>query len=243
MQQIIWNQPRYPLFPTASMGFTMGWRVPLKEWYRIVMGKLLGGSIPESLARNAYFGNKPGSAVGGEDQQGMEQPVDESYRQYVHTIANGGWPSEVILNRNSAHASVIIEVLFEKATRLVEILTGELSAVVYGTPQVIAAASAFLRRDVDAKIHILYERSFNINAHPLIKALCDAGLGDRVYSAQVPDDMQGEYECHFAVADRRCYRFEASRQTHQAIVQFGEETRGSALSQKFRELAGRSYRE
>lgn len=170
----------------------------------------------------------------------MEPAVDASYREYVRTVADGEWPSDLILNRSAGHAGIIIENLFRKAIASVEILTGRLNRDVYGVPEVVAAAENFLRTRSDAKIHILSEEAIDRNRHPLLARLVQVGLSDRVEISVVPESVRETFSFHFAVADGACFRFEESRDKFDAVVQFGEPEVGRRLHEKFIELAHES---
>ena len=160
----------------------------------------------------------------------------EDYRKFVRGIADSKWPTETILNRSIGHASIIFENIFRKAQKLVEILTGELRADVFGTPKAIAETVDYLQRNKDAKIHILSENVIDTNVHPLFAELRRLGLLNRIELRQVPAEVQRTYPYHFAVADSLSYRFEKSRLQLEAVVQFGEPGVGQQLHTRFIDL-------
>ncbi len=148
------------------------------------------------------------------------------YRAYVMGVADGTEPT-VILNRTAEHASVIVGILFSKAKFEVDILTGELNPRVYAAPEVIEAAANFLMREPAARICILSEKDIDAVKHPFLKAL--ERWAPRIDVRVVPTEQQSAYRYHFAVADRRYWRFEQNRDSYEALVQFGDEKVGSQL--------------
>lgn len=168
---------------------------------------------------------------------GEGKVMSDDYRRYVEKLSNAGNATEVILNRSSEHAAVVVEFLFRRAEYEMEILTNELAEDVYGVPGVIAAAQSFLERNLNASIHILAEKPVVRASHPLLRSLDQSGLGDRVHLAFIPEATQKTYNFNFAVADQKSYRFEETRTTREAIVQFGDAKFGAQLHSVFGKLS------
>jgi hypothetical protein len=98
---------------------------------------------PKIYNRLSRFASSRARRAAGSSVDHREDYSMDEYREFVERIADGGWPSETILNRSSDHAAVILENLFRKAVDSVEILTSELKTDVYGIPGVIVPRSAF----------------------------------------------------------------------------------------------------
>jgi len=175
-------------------------------------------------------------AENNSDHHRDDYSMDE-YREFVERVADGEWPSETILNRSAEHAAVIIENLFRKADRSVEVLTSELKPDVYAMSAVINSAIDFLRRDEDAQIHILCETSLDRSSHPFLTAIDAAQLGDRLTVRTIDPTAKQEYKFNFAVADAKSFRFEESRDSFEAIVGFGHEKFANRLHNVFGVLA------
>ncbi|HEY4115896.1 MAG TPA: hypothetical protein VGM17_17705, partial [Rhizomicrobium sp.] len=159
------------------------------------------------------------------------------YREYVASKADGQMPSDIFLNRNAAHAAIVVEFIFRKAERHVRLVTNRLSADVYGTPEVISAADGFLRRHPDATLEILAETNIDRAASPFLAALDGAGFAARVFLRFIPTTTTRAYKFNFAVADGQHYRFEESRTSREAIVQFGAPDFGVRLEGAFADLS------
>ncbi len=155
-----------------------------------------------------------------------------AYREYVSRAADS---NELILNRSSLHASVIVECIFVSSHKDVSILTGELNPEVYGREDVIKVVLEFLSRASDAQIAILAEKPLAPD-HPLIAALRTSNMLSRLDLRYVTPDLQKTYEYHFAVGDGSHFRFEASRESFEAVVHFGNQEAGERLKSEFSRL-------
>jgi hypothetical protein len=160
----------------------------------------------------------------------------KSYGEFVRRAAQADGPSQVFLNRNVEDAPIVIGCLFEKATRSMEILTGELHPVVYGSQMVIDAAVQYLRR-TDGRITILVEQQKDYGEHRFFARLRDEGwLRTRVELYMVNELVRARYTYHFAVADAAHFRFEQNRQILEALVQFNNPEVGGKLHSLFESL-------
>lgn len=146
--------------------------------------------------------------------------VASAYREFVAKVAAGERPSTIILNRDTLHAAVIMEQLFQDAGKEVRILTGALSDEVYGQPHVVGAAVAFLKRG--GRLQILTESAIEPTQNALLAAVEGERLSERIVRSVVPKSDQRDYTFHFAVNDRDSFRFEENRCNREASVQFGE---------------------
>jgi hypothetical protein len=162
--------------------------------------------------------------------------ADVAYSEYVERKATGTDPSDVILNRSSAHAAVVTEAIFRHARERVRLLTNQLSADVYGDGNVVNAAQAFLTDHPTAKLEILAERPIDRATHPLLSALDAGGVGGRVTLGFIPPQLSRDYDFNFAVADDGTYRFEKTRDNREAIVQFRSPNLGPTLHGIFESL-------
>lgn len=170
-----------------------------------------------------------------------ESPTSTSdgYRALVAKAADAADGKEPVLNRDSAHACIIVEYLFRKATSLVEIVTKQLIDATYGTQETIAAALAFLKRSKSARIDILLEGVIPEN-NALICAIQREGFENQVTITPVPKDLQQTYTDHIIVCDEVHYRYQRSRENCAATAQFGNREVGGRLHQQFVELKAKA---
>jgi hypothetical protein len=170
-----------------------------------------------------------------EDRRRGEGHMKE-YRKFVEDVANGSRAGEVILNRSPDHAAVVIEFLFRKAESYVHILTRRMSEEVYSKQGILDAAVEFLGAHPAATISILAEEPINRSLHPFFVAV-DRIFKERVRLRFVAPAKVHTYNFNFAVADGRSYRFEESRDSREAVIQFGDEEFGEKLEATFEELS------
>ena len=178
-----------------------------------------------------------GRAMTGETPEELARRLTEEYRNYVKGKAFGEMPSEVFFNRSDGHARIVLEFIFRKAEDRVRILTRALSQDVYGDCEVIGAANDFLNTHPNGKLEILSENPVDRAAHPLLSVLDRAGHKERVLLRFIPANTQKAYKFNFAVADGMHHRFEESRDSRQATVQFGEGGFGKNLEEIFSNLS------
>ena len=161
------------------------------------------------------------------------------YRAFVQERANAE-DGQVVLNRTTEHAAVVLSIVFDKADRLVEIVSGELDDSVWSVEAVILSAIAFLQRDAAASIHVVVEQNLDLVGNGFLSALRDAGFLDRIRLFRAPAELTQQYRYHFIVADGRHYRFQRDRTTFEAMIQFGVEETGSKLRKLFAWLVSES---
>jgi hypothetical protein len=175
-----------------------------------------------------------------EPAMSVEQAAElQAYREYVKQVATAEDAQEIIFNRSIQHAAVIIEFMFAKAQRSIEILTGELLPAVYGTPEVIEIALKFLS-GADANISVVSEHPIDTKTHPLFVAARKFGLIPKMHLWLAPRAVRDTYPYHFILADGRHFRFEKSRDSHEALVQYGLTVFGPKLQTIFGDLKRRS---
>ncbi len=211
----------------------MDWRTLGEMLYR-----WLSSSRSSDRLHRSAGGVLPGKSRGDYSRgtRFMTEEYAEGYRDYVAKMAFGIMPSEQFFNRNEIHAGIVVEHIFLRAERSVQILTHALSEVVYGTPHVVSAATTFLARNSESRLDILVECDVSRSEHPLLRELNRAGFGRRVDVSTVPPEVQKSYRFNFAVADGQHYRFEESRESRQAVVQVGAQQMGERLMKMFAEI-------
>lgn len=140
-----------------------------------------------------------------------------------------------IPNGTVAHASMLVEAMFKNASNSVRILTGELNARVYGTPEMIAAARQFLVNS-DHQLEVLFEGNFDDNEavrHPLLAAV---GHFSNVKLWRLKPSLRERVLSHFSLMDSDCYRFEGDKSKPSAIAAFGDAQFTKKLSDIFNNL-------
>ena len=116
------------------------------------------------------------------------------------------------------HASIVVCLAMQYATRHVLILSNELDAKLYGSDWFLEEARRFIGKG-GTSLDILVESELP-DDHP-IWDIVSAGEG-RVTIKLVPKSMQEQYKYNFLVADSNGYRFERDRQYPKAIVSFND---------------------
>ncbi|MEA2909866.1 MAG: hypothetical protein QOJ15_1947 [Bradyrhizobium sp.] len=158
----------------------------------------------------------------------------DSYRSHVEALATRA-DGELVLNRSPAHASIVLEAVFNASSEIVEILTSKLAPEVYGEPELIEAAARFLDRP-KSSIAILSESEIDRATHPFLVALDARGFADRISIRCLPAASLKRYSFNFAVGDRRHFRFEQSRDSFEAFARFGVADIGTKLNRIFADL-------
>ncbi len=174
------------------------------------------------------------------------------YRAYVESQAEIADGEEVILNRTSAHAEIVICTIFSVSTRIVEVLSPRLDDKLWGRAIVIDAAIEFLRHHPEAILRVAVESKPTRGNSLFIDKIRASEFADKLKVFLVPKNVQSTYHCHFMVADGVHYRLETSvaettslgdmsldsRDT--AIVQFGRAEYGKKLRIIFAGIKARS---
>lgn len=158
---------------------------------------------------------------------------EASYRSYVfEQAASDAEPGTAFLNKSTAHAAIVVEALFRQAQRSVRILTNALSDDVYGTPLVIEAAVAFLRRE-GARLEIIAESR---PCRVMLDRIGQVGLADRVDIRLLPPHVTKIVDVNYMLVDERSYRFETEKGLREATVQFNGEAVASRILDNFQML-------
>ena len=141
------------------------------------------------------------------------------YRQFVHSLASkrDGQP---IYNASVEHASIVIENLFSKAKRRVDVLSGIFNARVYGRAPVVEEAKLFLASSANNRLRIILEENSPEDRaiHPFFQACSEL---PSVELRIAPQDVQDQYGFHFALMDGDSYRFEGDKTKASAVAAFG----------------------
>ena len=127
-----------------------------------------------------------------------------------------------IPNGTLAHASLLVEAMFRHASSAVRILTGELNARVYGTPEVISRAQEFLANS-EHTLEIIFEGDFDdaeLKRHPLLASVNPSN----VKLFRLNADLKSKVRAHFAIMDTDSYRFEADKLKPSAVAAFGDKS-------------------
>jgi hypothetical protein len=160
-----------------------------------------------------------------------------SYRDFVETRTREDAGTQAFLSRTPLHASVIFEYLFLRSKKSMEILTGSLNPEIYGTAEVVQSAINFLSKNSGASISILCEAHIDAQSHPLLKAIIENGLDEKLFLFRVPKEKLSEYTYHFALGDQKHFRFQNSRDVPDAVVQFNDPQNGAMVHQLFEGLS------
>jgi hypothetical protein len=142
-----------------------------------------------------------------------------------------------IPNGTNRHASMLIEAMFANAQKAVRILTGELDARVYGTPEIIREAGQFLANS-DHSLTVIAESGFDddeISRHPLLSTI-QASANFHLYRAT--PELTSVLKFHFALMDDDSYRFEADKSKTAAIAAFGDKPFAQTLAGLFEAIHG-----
>jgi len=180
--------------------------------------------------------------ISGSGGAAGENSIMKEYEEFVSneyaTQRESGKPGEVFQNRNEDHAKVVIPYLFKGAEQWVHLVTNAANTVVYGSPGVIDAALTFLREKKDGQVSILSETKLDRAEHPFFKATdAEPELRERVHLGFISESAQQDYGCNFGVNDRGDWRFEATRNTPEALVQFGGKDFAVELDHIFQDLS------
>lgn len=138
----------------------------------------------------------------------LDTPL-EVYRFNVRRQAAKG-ASEKVITNGADQASVVIESLFDQAEREVCILTEDLVSSMYGTEEVIEAATKFVRFE-QGIVRVIAERPRRVRYwqnNPLVRAI---GSEEGFVLREMHNLPSVPIDFHFAVADRVHGRYEVDR--------------------------------
>ena len=157
--------------------------------------------------------------------------TDMSYRDKVREAISrrDGTP---LFNGSDVHASIIVEEMFLSAEQSMLLLVNSLAERIYGTPDMIRAATAFMERG--GKLRILVEdgNRFKLDQHPLMCELLPK-YRNQIEVALVEQKLAGDQVFNFAVVDDDGYRFEEDRNQVKAVVVFGDKKGAGILESMF----------
>jgi len=151
-----------------------------------------------------------------------------SYSDMVRSAA-AARSGEPIFNGSADHAAVIIEELFSSAISEVRLVTGDLSALVYGRTPLVQRAKQFLGHS-SHKLTVIVETMDVSPTHPFMQAV--AGNAN-VSFRKLYDDASAKMPYHFMTADNDCFRFEKIKNSHTAVAAFGDEKTTTHLNELF----------
>lgn len=155
----------------------------------------------------------------------------KDYRALVKRLA-AERSGETVFNGSADHATIIIENLFASANANVRLLTGDLSARVYGGERVVQQAKQFLGHS-DHTLEVIVEKENFSKSHPFVEALRDNA---NVIFYKLKTDVSEKLPYHFMTVDNDCFRFEREKNTHAAVAAFGDSATASHLNNLFSSL-------
>lgn len=167
----------------------------------------------------------------------------ENYRKLVKRLADEG-SGEFIPNGGTEHAEVLIENIFIHAKNIVRVFSGELNARVYGVPNIVDSAKAFLQESSDNKLQILIQDYSEDDLskyvhHDLIK-MCHEDLDDdAACEIKSVNEMDTDVSSHFVIMDEIGYRFEPDREKPTAMGCFNDPESAKKLNKSFDVMFGR----
>jgi len=122
---------------------------------------------------------------------------------------------ETVGNSSIDHAIILLDRMFKNATDHVRIFSGELNALAYGCPQVLASAQRFLW-DANHKLEIITEKDIP-EENPFYVNFSK----DNVDLYRLDAAASEHVKFHFALMDGCGYRFEGDKTKPGAIAAFG----------------------
>jgi hypothetical protein len=165
--------------------------------------------------------------------------VDEAnWKALIDRCAESG--EDIIINNGSAeHAAYLLEKFFSCAKEEVLIFSGELFDRTFGREAVLQKAIEFLKT-AGRKICVIFESKDatieNIKNNPFIKAIINAQPLAGSFELYDGRYFSGKAN-HFAVMDKRAFRYELVHQNSIAIANFGDHEFANELSQLFEVIA------
>jgi hypothetical protein len=167
----------------------------------------------------------------------------QNYRRMVSDQAEAA-TGEVIFNHSWERAAIIVEYIFRKSQNEVDIKTRRLIEEIFGTPDLVKAAAAFLTANSGAKLNIVSEEKIP-STHPLLSTLEKLNLGKQVDLRVMTPELTNKVKYHLTVGDGRYFRFERQPGAHDvcdAVVQFGEAKIGKKLVDAFQRVQSQLVR-
>ena len=142
------------------------------------------------------------------------------YRAEIDRMIIAGL-DESISNGSTAHAAIIIERMFKHANSSMKILTRIFNPQIFGQPEVLQYADAFLADTTNHTCEVLveeYDPDYN-NTHPFVRMFSGR---KNVKILQLPDGLGSVINSNFAVMDNRGVRMETERASPKALANFGD---------------------
>jgi hypothetical protein len=138
-------------------------------------------------------------------------------------------------NGTSEHASLLVKEFFRTATRSIRILTTDLNARVYGTPDIVAVARQFLASR-EHVLEVIFDGEIGqdeITYHPL---LGHVGCKNNVHLWRLTPEAASGIRSHFILMDDDSYRLEPDKERPSGIAAFGDREFSQRLSSIFENL-------
>jgi hypothetical protein len=161
--------------------------------------------------------------------------IDATYKNTIDTSAENK-KDLVIHNGDINHASYLLYTFFKYAKKKICIFTGGLNEKMY-CGGLIEEAVNFLTRNPEATIEIAFQNCSSKNEiinRSLVRTILDNDeIQDRLTLYMANDS---EYINHFAIMDNKAYRLEIDQEKKQAIANFGDADRTSALHAIFQSI-------
>lgn len=169
--------------------------------------------------------------------------TDTVWKDLIDDCAATG-KDRVINNGSSDHAAYLIEKFFSSAEDEVLIFTGELFPYAFGKDSVIEKAITFLKK-TGRRIRVIFEfqdvTPDSIKKNPLISSIMNAKEIAGTLEVYDGRSFNGKVN-HFAVMDKKAYRYELEHQNSIAIANFGDHNFAKNLSELFEAIAAGSTR-
>ena len=135
------------------------------------------------------------------------QEQDASDRKFILDLAKD-MSGKLCLSNSLQRKELVAEALFLAAEQNVVILTRKLHESRWQAPAVIKAALHFLGKNSQAELIVLTMQDVNLEAHPLLVAMREAGLSDRIEVVTGLLKEPADISFNFAIADGRHYHHE-----------------------------------
>ena len=150
----------------------------------------------------------------------MSSPTENliEYAMRVNTAMEKGEPFSTY-NRDILHASEIVACGFRYAKNEVNLLSNELDERLYGKDYIAELVEDFVG-ERNGKLNILVETDVELE-HPVLR-VCKKFPSNTTVK-RVPDQWQKRYDYNFMLIDDIGYRFEADRESQNAIVSFNQD--------------------
>ncbi|SMM99513.1 hypothetical protein SPONN_646 [uncultured Candidatus Thioglobus sp.] len=126
--------------------------------------------------------------------------------------------TEVILNNDIYHATILIEQMFKHATQKVKLLSVSLDSRLYSQKNVLDAMRGFLQKQYTS-LDIVTEQEICPESNVALLKILDK-FKTKISAKIAEPWLSEQYEYNFLVADESTYRFEGDKNKHEATVEF-----------------------